>query len=53
MPRRDNESAILISDDGNEIVCPMADAIKHQIGKLFLVKPDLKKEMETLQVTLL
>ena len=50
MPQRDGESAIIISDDGVSIVCPMDDAIKHQIGKIFLIKPDLKKEMEMLKV---
>ena len=50
MPQRDGESAIIISADGESIVCPMDDAIKHQIGKIFLINPDLKKEMETLQV---
>ena len=50
MPRRDGESAILISDDGNKIVCPIVDIMKHQIEKIFVVKADLKKEMEMLQV---
>ena len=53
MPQRDGESAIIIEDGGNKIVCPLEDALKHQIGKIFLMNADLKKEMEELKVNIM
>ena len=41
----DGNSAIIVNEDGSEIICPMNDLLAHQWKKLLQTRPDVKEKI--------